>query len=208
MLHTSKSHNSTSQSRHVRGSEYFELGKAYTRDHDALLRLHSNITSADDNALEFHVESPEACIMPFLFPTLQGMYDTSSSLIAYAKMRVQGFLTMFTLHSPYMLLLCLLARTHTLRTCTTQICLRKEVANYRRKNPNASDKEVYMNIIKQNISPQLTGSPGWHKKELHDLIAVVDMYGLPSLFVTLTSDEVSKSKMACIPKFRECHEFN
>jgi hypothetical protein len=38
----------------------------------------------------------------------------------------------------------------------------------------------------------LPNSPEWHRNQLLDLLAMVDAWGLPSIFLTLTADEVSK----------------
>ena len=184
---------STTGRKRCGGEEMFYLGHAYTRDNDALVRLYSHSDGHHD-AASMDDESPENSIMPFLFPTGTEQYAGGCGLLYYAKMRAKGLLTMHTLHAPYMLMLYLMVRTHTLRAGTTQLCLRKEVKKFIKAHPSASDNEVYCNIVKHKVSPQLTGSPAWHKKELDDLIAGVQVFGLPSVFLTLTADEVSKSR--------------
>ena len=186
----------TSNKKLCRGEELFVLGEAYTRDNDALIRIYSQSDGCTVHSDTFnsHGESPENCIMPFLFPTGTEQYRGKCSLLYYAKMRAKGFLTLYTLHPSYMLMMYLMVRTHTLRAGTTQLCLRKEVSKYVKAHPDASDNDVYNNIVKHKLTPQLTSSPAWHKKELQDLIAAVEVHGLPSLFLTLTSDEVSRTR--------------
>ena len=53
------------------------------------------------------------------------------------------------------------------------------------------------------------GSPAWHATKLTDLLTMVDRFGLPSFFVTLTADEVSSMRWREYDDLEEfLHRFN
>ncbi len=64
----------------------------------------------------------------------------------------------------------------------------------KKEKPAASEQELYKSLLKHTVPHTLPGSPKWHKRQLNDLLTMVDKFGMPSFFLTLTSDEVSESK--------------
>lgn len=40
----------------------------------------------------------------------------------------------------------------------------------------------------------MPGTPSWHRKNLRDLITMVEMWGMPNFFLTFTADEVSETR--------------
>lgn len=66
-------------------------------------------------------------------------------------------------------------------------CLERE----RRNNPHAPEHDHIEAAAKDLVKANVVGSPAYHRAELHNLLAIVDAYGIPSLFLTLTADEAS-----------------
>lgn len=67
-------------------------------------------------------------------------------------------------------------------------CLQRE----RRAAPAKPLSEQLRNVARHVVPANVPGSPAYHRTALHDLKAVVARRGLPTLFLTLTSDEVSE----------------
>lgn len=66
-------------------------------------------------------------------------------------------------------------------------CLEKQ----RRINSNGSEADHLKEAARQLVPANVPGSPAYHRAKLHDLLAIVDQHGIPSLFLTLTADETS-----------------
>lgn len=81
---------------------------------------------------------------------------------------------------------------------TKHMCLEKDYQAFKVKNPTMSNGQIISQIVKYKLPETLTWSPSWHRNHLNDLMAFVDMYGLPHLFVTLTCDETSELRWADI----------
>lgn len=60
----------------------------------------------------------------------------------------------------------------------------------RREHPNATPAEHLAAVTKRVVPATVPGSPAYHRGKLQDLLAMVDSFGRPSLFVTVTADEV------------------
>jgi hypothetical protein len=50
------------------------------------------------------------------------------------------------------------------------------------------------NVVKYTVPISLPGSPSWHRKQLNDLLFLVQEWGMPHLFLTLTADEASEMR--------------
>ena len=60
--------------------------------------------------------------------------------------------------------------------------------------PNLCEEEIFCLLIKQKISYNVPSSPTRHSHHLKDLVCMVQHWGLPSFFLTLTCDEVSDTR--------------
>lgn len=67
-------------------------------------------------------------------------------------------------------------------------CLEKQ----RRINPSGTQAQHIAAVAKRIVPTTVPGSPSYHRGKLQDLLAMVDRHGIPSLFLTLTADEVSE----------------
>ena len=65
------------------------------------------------------------------------------------------------------------------------------IAEFKRDNPKASNAQAMKNVVKYTVPISLPGSPSWHRKQLNDLLCLVQHWGMPHLFLTLTADESS-----------------
>eukprot|EP00798_Chlamydomonas_sp_ICE-L_P009807 gene9807-biopygen6985 len=139
----------------------------------------------------------EACLMPYMFPYGLGSYVDSDKKFSYAeylRFRMKTLLSPWTLVKPYLLFGYQIRQAAvTAKACPPQL-LSKAIIDFKKENPEASEQEMYKSLMKYNVPHTLSGSPKWHKRHLNDLLTVVDKFGMPSFFLTLTSDEVSETK--------------
>ncbi len=71
------------------------------------------------------------------------------------------------------------------------MALQRDIDRYKQAHPGASDATALRHIVKYCVPDSLPGTPAWHRSQLADLKAMVEVHGLPSFFMTLTADEVS-----------------
>eukprot|EP00983_Pelagomonas_calceolata_P075172 1152879-Pelagomonas_calceolata.AAC.1 len=63
-----------------------------------------------------------------------------------------------------------------------------------RKFTEASEDKVYESVAKCKVPGDFAGLPTWYWSALKDLQCMVESYGTPDLFLTLTADEVSPTR--------------
>ena len=174
-----------------RKCDVFDSGNLYCRS-SVLLRepMVTNVEglSTDDGL------TLETSMFPFLFPHQHGHYQGGIGFSDYIKRRIQQLFSPFTLYKPYLLLTYELRQSIQLASMTKTCILDKEFNTIKRLQPDLPDEEVYRRMIKQSISYSVPGSPAWHSKHLKDLLCMVQKWGMPSFFLTLTSDEVSSTR--------------
>jgi hypothetical protein len=61
----------------------------------------------------------------------------------------------------------------------------------KRQSPDLSDRQHFNNLAKTLVPPSIQGSPAYYRERLAELLAMVKVHGMPTLFLTLTADEVS-----------------
>jgi hypothetical protein len=57
--------------------------------------------------------------------------------------------------------------------------------------PDLTERQHFNHLAKTLIPPRIPGSPAFYRERLADLLAMVNKHGMPTLFLTLTADEVS-----------------
>jgi len=143
----------------------------------------------------------EIGMFPFLFPDGRGYYDGNGmSLCEYAKMRMLQAFTPFTMNKVYVLMLYQQRMAFRLLSTTKEYVIANELRNttLRRRARGEEDddgQEAYSNVLRYHTSETLPGTPAFFRKKLNDVRAMVTKFGMPSLFVTLTMDEVSDMRM-------------
>jgi hypothetical protein len=50
---------------------------------------------------------------------------------------------------------------------------------------------VLQHITKYDLPSSIQGTPRWHRSQLQDLLAMVEQFGMPQFFLTLTTNETS-----------------
>ena len=70
--------------------------------------------------------------------------------------------------------------------------LNQAIVDYKRENPTANNAAAMRNVVKYTVPISLPGSPSWHRKQLNDLLFLVQAWGMPHLFLTMTADESSE----------------
>jgi hypothetical protein len=61
----------------------------------------------------------------------------------------------------------------------------------KRRQPHATEEEIIKQLLRWNVPSAIAGSPSYFRKQLKSLLALVERYGLPTFFLTLTADESS-----------------
>ena len=79
-----------------------------------------------------------------------------------------------------------------LANCTADQVLERHLAEYTAANPGASDQDAAAHVLRHTVSKALPGSPARHHSQLQDLKCMVDAWGMPHGFITLTADEHSE----------------
>lgn len=64
-------------------------------------------------------------------------------------------------------------------------------------------KEAIRSLCKTHHMQDVEGSPAWWERQLRNLKAMCQTYGLPDLFLTLTCDEVSESRFEEIAELED-----
>jgi hypothetical protein len=73
----------------------------------------------------------------------------------------------------------------------TEVMMEKSLNRYMKENPEKTMEDAVKNAVKRVVPSKIVGSSAYHRRALQDLLAMKDKYGMPSFFLTLTSDEVS-----------------
>ncbi|KAG2482459.1 hypothetical protein HYH03_018605 [Edaphochlamys debaryana] len=148
--------------------------------------------------------SAEEAHFPFLFPDAMGACVGSTlSLCEYLRYRSRCLFSLFTLCKPYLMLMYVLRQATMMRSSYIESVLESAVTEYKAKHPEASDQEVVHHVIKHKLPETLPNTPAWHRKNLQDLLCLVDRWGMPSLFLTLTADEVSDTRWPEVQNINE-----
>ena len=149
-------------------------------------------TTKNLSELQNSTASIEDLMFPYMFPD-GNTYKGSGSFSAYAKMRMEQSFSLQTAFPQYVFHLYQISKALSFKN-SVQVCLDQEYSSFLRSNPHASQQEVFNNMLKDKLPPQLNGSPAFFKAQLKNLQAMVRQYGMPTLFLTLTADEVSATK--------------
>lgn len=126
------------------------------------------------------------------FPTFfhnTGHYANLMSLCAYFRLRCTQLFSPFKLCKNCLLLMYHVRQAHILSKATSETVLQRDMDNYARHNPNATQQQVLHNVLKHSVPPSVPGSPAYFRKQLQNLLAMVANWGLPHFFLTLTADE-------------------
>ena len=151
----------------------------------------------------------EAALFPMLFPFGHGSYSGAGTLAQYLRYRLSCLFSPFTLFKPYLLLMYQVRQAVLLSNATKSVFLERELLQYRKARPDCSDQDTFKHVAQHVVPPSVSGSPGYYKKNLKELLALVEAFGLPFLFLTLTSDEVSSTRWAEIDDLEAMlHRFN
>jgi hypothetical protein len=142
--------------------------------------------------------SIEAALFPFLFPQGKGVYQWSTvaghRLSDYLYYRLTCPFTIFTLYTPYLLYMYAIRQTYILSGYMSEVALHSEIERIKEREPEAREDEVLRDVMKHRVFSRMPGTPAYFADNLQDLLCMVQHRGMPSLFLTLTEDEVSKSR--------------
>ena len=133
----------------------------------------------------------ESALFPFLFPHGHGAYDGWTTFSEYLKYRIITLFSPFTLYKPYLLYMYDIRQSVQFLKEVAQQCLEKDIKQTQHADPHMNEAEVLQHVIKYSLPSSIEGTPRWHKSQLKDILAIVDKFGMPNLFLTLTADEAS-----------------
>ncbi|EFJ39362.1 hypothetical protein VOLCADRAFT_108666 [Volvox carteri f. nagariensis] len=151
--------------------------------------------AADGTPLDYQFGlSAEMAMFPYLFPFGVGAFMGGTTLVKYLAYRAKCLFSVWTLCKPYLLLMYVLRQSARLQEQNTEAVLESALLDYKSQNPNASDEDAIHHILKHKLPATLPNTPAWHRSNLQDLLCMVDRFGMPSFFLTLTTDEVSATR--------------
>lgn len=176
----------------------FHVGSCTRRNEDeSAPLLCDNRTMCTANTMPFTFAntptiSVECALFPFLFPTGTGYYNGEHDFHEYLRLRMLTWLSPFTLYTPYVLLMAQVKQSILLLNGVSQVALERDLARFRQTNPDTTQRDALMHVAKHTVPASIPNSPMYHRSQLRNLLAMVDAYGMPNFFLTLTADEVSE----------------
>jgi hypothetical protein len=138
----------------------------------------------------------ETALFPFLFPFGKGFFNSSISLTAYLRMRMQALFTPFTLFLRYLLLMYQVRKSIVFLNGCRDVAYESQIKKNKKDHPLSQEEDVIAHVLKHCVPQSIAGSPQWHKRNLRDLMCMVDSWGMPHFSLTLTADEMSRTKWA------------
>jgi ATP-dependent exoDNAse (exonuclease V) alpha subunit len=136
----------------------------------------------------------ETALFPFLFPFGKGAFNSLMRMPDYLHMQLAKLFSLFTLYKPYLLTMYQLSQSAIYLQAAREACFDKDLHDYRRKHPGCTDAEAMLHVAKHTIPSTVKGCPAWHKRQLSNLLCLVEHHGMPHLFLTLTSDEATEMR--------------
>ena len=136
-----------------------------------------------------HPLTAESGLFPALFPGGKGYNKGDMKMLDYIKQRCQQLFSPFTLCKEYVLAMSMVRAVLDVTNKTTETVLEDAFFKEKKKHPHLPDQLIYKKLQKRYVPAAVVGSPSYHRNALENLKAVVDIKGIPSLFVTLTADE-------------------
>jgi hypothetical protein len=173
----------------------YHAGNCVLRSNHCSVRVEVNANGVDqcpkNNTLPSL--SVESATCPFLFPNGIGWCDGKyMSMVQYIKLRITQLFSAFTLCHVYVMIMFQIFQISILLNNLTEARLESDLKTYYKQHPESKPIDAMRQVTKRTIPSALVGSPAYHRKALQDLLAMVNEYGLPSFFLTLTSDELSE----------------
>ena len=155
------------------------------------MRMTPQLTFIEDTALNI-----ENTLFPFLFPHNRGWAPLDMSLTDYWKLRMQMNFSIWTLFKPYLLIMAQVQQALKLASSVTSVVLERALHEYMRQHRPCTEESALRHVLKWTIPSSVTGSPMHHRVLLQELLIRKHHYGYPTLFLTLTCDEVSELRWA------------
>jgi hypothetical protein len=147
----------------------------------------------------------ESALFPTLFPQNRGWADGRfMGMVDYMRMRSCQLFSPFTLVKPYTMVMFQMYMSCMLVNNVQEAVLEKSLQHFQKNNPKATQAQAMKHLMKRTVPPCLIGSSAYHRKALHDLLAIVHKHKMPQFFLTLTCDEVSDSRW---PEFDTLEKF-
>lgn len=136
--------------------------------------------------------SIEAALFPFLFPKGTGYFQGLTDFHQYLKQRMQCMFSLYTLYTPYVLIMFQLKQSLLLLNAVTVVSLDNDIRKFRACHPNSTESDALRNVAKYSIPKTIPNTPQYHRNHLQNLLAMVAAFGMPNYFLTLTADEISE----------------
>ena len=148
-----------------------------------------------DGVMELTVE---LAVFAALFPMGRGAFS-GGDFSEYLRYRMLCGFSAFTLYKPYLMVMYLVRQCSLLQSSCKEGVLERDMKAFKKKNPNSSEEEVVRHAMKHAVPNSIPGTPGWHYRNLQDLLAMVQHHGsMPHIFWTVTEDDISELKWKCI----------
>lgn len=138
--------------------------------------------------------SLEQALFPHLFPFNTGTWDGVVSICANLRLHCSQLFSPFTLCKNCLMLTFHVRQAHVLSQNCSSSMLQRDIDHYTTDHPHATQQHIMQHVLKHTVPSAVPGSPAWFKRELQNLLAMVDAWGLPSFHLMLTADEHSPLK--------------
>ncbi len=170
----------------------FEIGELIMRNNDNPLKTERLLVRENGMCTNPTLNmSLEKTLFPFLFPHGCRAYDGIGGLWPYLKHIMSTLFYVFTLYPPYLLLMYQVRQAIQLLNATKHLCLERDVQRLKCQHPQWLEIDVLKNIMKFKLPPSIPLTPQWHHTQFKELLVMVETFGMPQFFLTLTSNETS-----------------
>ena len=184
----------------LKDSTLMGVGHVHVRDKEKRSLL-SRPNGMCNNIIPGITLTLESTLFPYLFPDSLGHFlpqNSFNSYIAefadYLESRARNFFSPFTLVLEYLMMMYQILRVMMYTTSSSRYSLKLAYEKRRKKYPDESEQNCIKNLITYVIPKTIQYSPSWWRKTLNDVLAVVQEFGLPHYFLTLTVDNTSNLK--------------
>jgi hypothetical protein len=134
----------------------------------------------------------ENTMFPFLFPFGRAAFNGAMKVSDYIRFRSRQLFSIFMMYKPYLPTMYQIKQGTVVLAAAREACMDKDLYAYKREHPGCTYVEAMAHISKHTIKSKVAGSPAWHRKQLQNLMTLVEHHGMPHLFLTLTADESSE----------------
>jgi hypothetical protein len=116
----------------------------------------------------------------------------------YVVYRFRQAFSISTMFVPYVLLWGVVRNMNAAINALREVNLEKDLQNFRRQRMRGGGEtptyEEENELLLRRIPGNIVGSPSYHRQHMQDVACMVEKWGMPTHFLTLTADETTRTR--------------